>query len=179
MKKINGEVTFGGSVAYVPQVPWIKNATLRDNILFGKPYNEEWFREVIRVCSLEHDLEVLPHGEQTEIGEKGINLSGGQKVRPLPLTTIHELQPYSCQARVSLARAVYSNADIILLDDPLSAVDSYVGQSILNDCLLNGPLAKRTRILVTHALHVLDKTQHIFVIDNGKIIEDGSYLVRT
>ncbi|KAF9527181.1 ATP-dependent bile acid permease [Crepidotus variabilis] len=157
MKRTNGEVIFGGSVSYVPQVPWIQNATLRDNILFGKSYNEKWYQEVIRVCSLEQDLSMLPHGDQTEIGEKGINLSGGQK------------------ARVSLARAVYSSADIVLLDDPLSAVDSYVGKSILDNCLLDGPLASRTRILVTHALHVLDKADHIYVMDNGKIIEDGSY----
>ncbi|KAF8984488.1 P-loop containing nucleoside triphosphate hydrolase protein [Cyathus striatus] len=96
--------------------------------------------EVIHACSLEQDLQILPSGEATEIGEKGINLSGGQK------------------ARVSLARAAYSSADIVLLDDPLSAVDSHVGNAIVENCFLTGPLANRTRILVTHALHVLDKT---------------------
>jgi ATP-binding cassette subfamily C (CFTR/MRP) protein 1 len=83
----------------------------------------------------------------------------------------------SIQARVSLARAAYSNSDVVLLDDPLSAVDAYVGKSILENCLLTGPLANRTRILVTHALHVLDKTDYIYVMDNGVIIEQGTYAV--
>jgi ATP-binding cassette subfamily C (CFTR/MRP) protein 1 len=83
----------------------------------------------------------------------------------------------SVQARVSLARAAYSNSDVVLLDDPLSAVDAYVGKSILENCLLTGPLANRTRILVTHALHVLDKTDYIYVMDNGVIIEQGTYAV--
>ncbi|KAF5310093.1 hypothetical protein D9619_010353 [Psilocybe cf. subviscida] len=157
MRRTKGEVTFGGKVAYAPQTPWIRNATLRENILFGQPDKEEKFREVVRACSLEHDLEVLPNGELTEIGEKGINLSGGQK------------------ARVSLARAAYSDSDIVLLDDPLSAVDAYVGKSILDNCLLSGPLANKTRILVTHALHVIDKTDYIYVMDNGIIVEQGTY----
>ncbi|KAJ4474265.1 ATP-binding cassette [Lentinula aciculospora] len=111
----------------------------------------------MRAYNSEHDLELLPHGEYTEIGEKGINLSSGKK------------------ARVSLARAAYSQSDIVLLDDPLSAVDSYVGKSILTNCFLSGPLADKTRILVTHALHVLDKTDYIFVCDHGKIIERGTF----
>ncbi|KAG5653199.1 hypothetical protein H0H81_001750 [Sphagnurus paluster] len=146
-----------GSVAYVPQTPWIRNATLRDNILFGREDDEQRFREIIRACNLEHDLEMLPNGELTEIGEKGINLSGGQK------------------ARVSLARAAYSQSDVILLDDPLSAVDAYVGKAILDQCLLNGPLSNRTRILVTHALHVLDKADYIYVLENGVVTEQGTY----
>ena len=79
---------------------------------------------------------------------------------------------------MSLARAAYSNADIILMDDALSAVDAYVGRSILDNCLLNGPLAGKTRVLVTHALHVLDKTDYIYVMDNGSIVEQGTYIVR-
>ncbi|KAG6830985.1 hypothetical protein H0H92_013457 [Tricholoma furcatifolium] len=157
MRKTRGEVIFGGSVAYVPQTAWIRNATLRENVLFGQHDDEQRFRDVIKACNLERDLEVLPNGEHTEIGEKGINLSGGQK------------------ARVSLARAAYSACDVVLLDDPLSAVDAYVGQAILDQCILNGPLAKRTRILVTHALHVLDKTDYIYVMDNGVIAEKGRY----
>uniref|UniRef100_A0A0W0EY28 Putative multidrug resistance-associated ABC transporter n=1 Tax=Moniliophthora roreri TaxID=221103 RepID=A0A0W0EY28_MONRR len=157
MRRTRGHVTFGGTVAYVPQIPWIRNATLKENVWFGLPEDEARFREVIDSCSLSHDLDMLPHRENTEIGEKGINLSGGQK------------------ARVSLARAAYSSSDVVLLDDPLSAVDSYVGKAILRNCILNGPLAGRTRILVTHALHVLDKTDHILVVDNGKIVEQGTY----
>lgn len=157
MRRTRGEVIFSGSVAYVPQTPWIRNATLRDNILFGREDDEQRFREIIRACNLEHDLEMLPNGELTEIGEKGINLSGGQK------------------ARVSLARAAYSQSDVILLDDPLSAVDAYVGKAILDQCLLNGPLSNRTRILVTHALHVLDKADYIYVLENGVVTEQGTY----
>ncbi|KAJ7175337.1 multidrug resistance-associated ABC transporter [Mycena filopes] len=157
MRRTAGTVVFGGTIAYVPQTAWIRNATLRQNVLFGQREDEDKFRKIIRACSLEHDLEVLPHGEDTEIGERGINLSGGQK------------------ARVSLARAAYSSSDIVLLDDPLSAVDSFVGKAILDDCILHGPLADRTRILVTHALHVLDKADYIYVMDNGTIKEEGTY----
>ena len=118
------------------------------------------FREIVKACCLEPDLEMLPNGEETEIGEKGINLSGGQK------------------ARVSLARAAYSGADIVLMDDSLSAVDSYVGKKLLENCLLRGPLASKTRVLVTHALHVLDRTDYIYVMDEGKIVEQGTFAVR-
>ncbi|KAJ2926057.1 hypothetical protein H1R20_g11027, partial [Candolleomyces eurysporus] len=157
MRKTQGQIVVGGSLAYVPQIPWIQNATLRDNILFGQPEDEARLRDIIRACSLSHDISTLPHGELTEIGEKGINLSGGQK------------------ARVSLARAAYSDSDIVLLDDPLSAVDAHVGRSILDNCLLSGPLASRTRILVTHSLHVLHKMDYIFVMDQGRIVEQGTY----
>ncbi|KAK7052301.1 multidrug resistance-associated ABC transporter protein [Favolaschia claudopus] len=157
MRRTSGKVDFGGTMSYVPQTAWIRNASLRENVVFGQEDNEDKFRKIIQACNLEHDLEVLPHGEETEIGEKGINLSGGQK------------------ARVSLARAAYSSSDIVLLDDPLSAVDSFVGKAILDDCILHGPLADRTRILVTHALHVLDKADYIYVMDNGHIKEQGTY----
>ncbi|KAF9002584.1 multidrug resistance-associated ABC transporter [Cyathus striatus] len=156
MRRVSGEVVLGGSIAYVPQMAWIKNATLRNNIIFGQPENQERLDEVIHACSLEQDLKILPRGEATEIGEKGINLSGAF-------------------ARVSLARAAYSSADIAILDDPLSAVDSHVGNAIVENCLLAGPFANRTRILVTHALHVLDKVDHIYVMENGEIVEQGSY----
>ena len=115
------------------------------------------FREIIKACCLEPDLEMLPNGEETEIGEKGINLSGGQK------------------ARVSLARAAYSGAEIVLMDDSLSAVDAYVGKRLLDGCLLRGPLAGRTRVLVTHALHVLDRTDYVYVMDEGAVVEQGTY----
>ncbi|KAF8915697.1 multidrug resistance-associated ABC transporter [Mucidula mucida] len=157
MRRLDGQVVFGGSVSYVPQAPWIRNTTLRENVMFGQPLDVDKLDEVIQACCLEHDIEMLPHGDMTEIGEKGINLSGGQK------------------ARVSLARAAYSPSEIVLLDDPLSAVDAYVGKSILENCLLNGPLASRTRILVTHALHVLDKADYIYVVDDGQIKEQGTY----
>ncbi|TFK19762.1 cadmium ion transporter [Coprinopsis marcescibilis] len=157
MRRTRGQVIIGGDIAYVPQVPWIQNATLRENIVFGQKDSETRFREVVNSCGLTHDLEFLPHGERTEIGEKGVNLSGGQK------------------ARVSLARAAYSKSDIILMDDPLSAVDAYVGKHIMDHCILSGPLASRTRVLVTHSLHVLDKMDYIYYIESGRITEEGTY----
>lgn len=156
MKKTDGRITFGGTVSYVSQTPWIKNANVRNNIT-GGDLDETRLNYVLKACSLERDIDSLPHGLDTDIGEKGINLSGGQK------------------ARVSLARAAYAPSDIVLLDDPLSAVDSYVGKEILENCLLNGPLAGRTRVLVTHALHVLDKTDYIYVVEGGELAEEGSY----
>ncbi|KAF4576944.1 hypothetical protein EYR36_004928 [Pleurotus pulmonarius] len=161
MRKTSGNVTLGGTISYTPQRPWIRNATVRENILFGQPVDEARLSELV-VC-LDHDLNSLPQGEETEIGEKGINLSGGQK------------------ARVALARAAYSDTDIAILDDPISALDAHVGKAVLENCLLSGPLADRTRILVTHALHVLPKVDYIYVVENGQIVEQGTYtnLVRS
>ncbi|GJJ12903.1 hypothetical protein Clacol_007149 [Clathrus columnatus] len=158
MRKVSGQVTFSSPVSYVSQTPWIMNETLKENILFGKPDDDdEKFDSIIRACSLVQDLKMLPQGDRTEIGEKGINLSGGQK------------------ARVSLARAAYSDTEVVLLDDPLSAVDAHVGKALLEQCLLSGPLAGRTRILVTHALHVLKHVDYVYVMDNGIIKEQGTY----
>ncbi|KAH8103355.1 multidrug resistance-associated ABC transporter [Cristinia sonorae] len=157
MRRTRGKVVFSSSVAYVPQSAWIMNASLRENITFGRGDDEERFRKIVQACCLEKDIEMLPHGENTEIGEKGINLSGGQK------------------ARVSLARAAYSGADIVLMDDSLSAVDAYVGKRILEDCILSGPFADKTRVIATHSLHILDKTDYIYVMDGGKIVSEGTY----
>ncbi len=106
--QIKGDIEVNGSVFYVSQEPWIFSATVKDNILFGKPYDRDRFKEVIEACVLEEDIRHLKYHEDTFIGEKGVNLSGGQR------------------ARISLARALYANADIYLLDDPLSAVDPNV-----------------------------------------------------
>ncbi|KAK4702568.1 hypothetical protein P7C70_g3660, partial [Phenoliferia sp. Uapishka_3] len=157
MRKVDAEVTFGGSTAYFAQSPWVQNATLRDNILFGRQYDEKRFEEIISACALEPDIEILPYGLNTEIGEKGINLSGGQK------------------ARVSLARATYFDADIVLLDDPLSAVDAHVAHHIVTNCITSGPLAAKTRILVTHHLEALPHADHIIMMDSGRIVEQGVY----
>ena len=109
----------------------MQNATLRDNILFGKPYDKIRYENVINACALKTDLEILPGGDQTEIGEKGINLSGGQK------------------QRVSLARAVYSGSNLVFLDDPLSAVDSHVGKHIFKEVIgHDGILSDKTRVLL-------------------------------
>ncbi|XP_044275914.1 ATP-binding cassette sub-family C member 3 isoform X1 [Varanus komodoensis] len=158
MEKLHGEVAVKGSVAYVPQIAWIQNATLKDNILFGQPYTEKKYQTVIEACALKQDLEMLPGGDQTEIGEKGINLSGGQR------------------QRVSLARAVFSDADIYLLDDPLSAVDSHVAKHIFDNVIgPEGTLKGKTRILVTHSIQFLPQVDHILVLVDGKISEMGSY----
>ena len=114
---------------------WIRNATLRENVLFGKVMNYDRYSSVLRDCALERDLEILQGGDLAEIGERGINLSGGQK------------------ARVGLARAVYQDTDVVLLDDVLSAVDTHVGKHLFDKCLL-GALKGKTRILVTHSLQV-------------------------
>ncbi|CAK4714211.1 unnamed protein product, partial [Aphanomyces euteiches] len=131
MEKRTGLVYVGGSLAYCPQQPWIQNMTIRDNICFGLPYDRKKYRKVIEACHLEVDLESFPAGDQTEIGQKGLNLSGGQK------------------ARISLARACYSDADIFLLDAPLAAVDAIVANEIFNKCIL-GLLRHKTRVLITH-----------------------------
>ncbi|NXK32993.1 MRP3 protein, partial [Piprites chloris] len=158
MEKLEGEVAVKGSVAYVPQQAWIQNATLKDNILFGQAPNEEKYQNTLEACALKTDLEVLPGGDQTEIGEKGINLSGGQR------------------QRVSLARAVYSSSDIYLLDDPLSAVDSHVAKHIFDKVIgPDGILKGKTRILVTHGISFLPQVDHIVVLVDGKISEMGSY----
>uniref|UniRef100_A0A1L8E4B5 ABC-type glutathione-S-conjugate transporter n=2 Tax=Nyssomyia neivai TaxID=330878 RepID=A0A1L8E4B5_9DIPT len=158
MEKKQGKVNIDGSIAYVPQQAWIQNATLQDNILFGKKLDSQFYEKVIEACALKSDIEMLPGGDQTEIGEKGINLSGGQK------------------QRVSLARAVYSNADIYLLDDPLSAVDAHVGKHIFDNVVgPKGLLAGKTRLLVTHGISYLPHMDEILVISGGEISESGHY----
>uniref|UniRef100_A0AAX7TIM2 ATP-binding cassette, sub-family C (CFTR/MRP), member 3 n=1 Tax=Astatotilapia calliptera TaxID=8154 RepID=A0AAX7TIM2_ASTCA len=158
MEKVEGEVSVRGSVAYVPQQAWIQNATLRDNILFGNPYNEQKYNSVLEACALTPDLQVLPGGDMTEIGEKGINLSGGQR------------------QRVSLARALYSDADVYLLDDPLSAVDAHVSKHIFDNLIgPEGALKGKTRILVTHGISFLPQVDNIMVMVDGRVSEMGSY----
>uniref|UniRef100_A0A8C2BGL1 ABC-type glutathione-S-conjugate transporter n=1 Tax=Cyprinus carpio TaxID=7962 RepID=A0A8C2BGL1_CYPCA len=157
-EKRSGAVSVKGSVAYVPQQAWIQNASLQDNILFGREKKESWYQRVLEACALLPDLDNLPAGDTTEIGEKGLNLSGGQK------------------QRVSLARAVYRKADVYLLDDPLSAVDAHVGQHIFNKVIgPKGILRDKTRILVTHGMSFLPQADLILVLVDGEISERGSY----
>ncbi|XP_035826216.1 multidrug resistance-associated protein 1 [Aplysia californica] len=158
MEKKRGTITRRGSMAYVPQQAWIQNATVRDNITFGKVFRERKYRAVLAACQLERDLTILSAGDQTEIGEKGINLSGGQK------------------QRVSVARSVYHDCDLYLLDDPLSAVDSHVGKAIFDNVIgPNGLLKNKTRILVTHGIHFLPQVDTIVVMSDGQISEMGTY----
>ncbi|KAJ2691991.1 hypothetical protein GGH99_002028, partial [Coemansia sp. RSA 1285] len=157
MVKIKGSVTVQGSIAYVPQQAWIMNATLRDNILFGHRLDQELYDKVIDACALRPDLEMLPSGNMTEIGEKGINLSGGQR------------------ARVSLARAVYACADVYILDDPLAAVDAHVGKHLYSHVIgPNGLLKSRARILVTNAVQYLNTANSIYMLENGRIVDHGT-----
>ncbi|CAL5018224.1 unnamed protein product [Urochloa decumbens] len=156
MKKISGTVRVCGSTAYVAQTAWIQNGTIQENILFGQPMNAERYTEVIRSCCLEKDLEMMEFGDQTEIGERGINLSGGQK------------------QRIQLARAVYQNCDIYLLDDVFSAVDAHTGSNIFKECL-RGTLKGKTIILVTHQVDFLHNVDNIFVIRAGMIAQSGKY----
>lgn len=158
MVKTEGKVTLRGSVAYVPQQPWVMNASLRDNIVFGHRWDPEFYDRVLEACSLKADIQILSAGDQTEIGERGINLSGGQK------------------ARVSLARAIYARADIYLLDDPLSAVDAHVGKHIFEHVIgPHGILKNKTRILVTHGIAFLHKVDNVIMLRNGEIILNGPY----
>ncbi|KAM7039072.1 ATP-binding cassette sub-family C member 6 isoform 2-T2 [Acridotheres tristis] len=158
LQATDGCVTMKGTAAYVPQQAWVLNASVEDNILFGKEMDEIWFNRVTEACALHPDLETFPAGQKSEIGEKGINLSGGQK------------------QRVNLARAVYQKASIYLLDDPLSAVDAHVGQHIFERVLgPNGLLKDKTRVLVTHTINILPQVDNIVFLVDGMISETGSY----
>ncbi|KAL3269853.1 hypothetical protein HHI36_008911 [Cryptolaemus montrouzieri] len=158
MEKTQGRVNTIGTIAYVSQQAWIQNNSLRNNILFGRKYKKEFYNDVIEACALKEDLLMLPGGDQTEIGEKGINLSGGQK------------------QRVNLARAVYANRDVYLFDDPLSAVDSHVAKHLFEKVIgPNGLLKKKTRVLSTHCITFLPHVDQILVLKNGNISERGTY----
>ena len=149
-------IHINGSIGYVPQTPWIQNASIRDNILFFKEYDEEKYEEVLQQSQLKVDLDNFDGGDNTEIGEKGINLSGGQKVR------------------VSLARVLYQQPDIYLFDDPISALDANVGKRVMKDCIVEY-LKGKTRIVATHALQYLKYMDRIFYIESGMIKWVGSY----
>ncbi|BFZ18446.1 hypothetical protein BsWGS_21482 [Bradybaena similaris] len=144
------------NVAYVSQRPWLLNASLKDNILFGKPFVWRKYKKVISACALHPDIEQLPAADSTEIGEKAINLSGGQK------------------QRVSIARALYSEGDTILLDDPLSALDSHVGKHVMEEAILRRMVKRnRTVILVTHHVQYLTHAHQVIVMANGHVHFQG------
>ena len=158
MTRTSGSVNVHGTTAYVPQQAWIQNSTLEGNITFGKRYNRALYDRVVEACALRPDLDMLPAGDQTEIGERGINLSGGQK------------------QRLSVARAVYSNRALYLLDDPLSAVDAHVGKHMFDKVFgPQGLLRHKTRVLVTHGVSYLPQVDNIIVMKEGRITESGSY----
>ncbi|RLV84946.1 Bile pigment transporter 1 [Meyerozyma sp. JA9] len=147
-----------GSVAYCAQNPWIMNASVKENILFGFEYDDEFYQRTIEACQLSPDLEILPDGDDTQVGEKGVSLSGGQK------------------ARLALARAVYARADVYLLDDVLSAVDAHVGKKITDQVLSKstGLLSGKTVILATNSIPILDLADHIYLLEHGSIVEHGT-----
>ncbi|CAN8253900.1 unnamed protein product [Cochlearia groenlandica] len=156
MHKLSGNVRVCGTTAYVAQTSWIQNGTVQDNILFGLPMDSSKYNEVVKVCCLDKDLQMMEFGDQTEIGERGINLSGGQK------------------QRIQLARAVYQEADVYLLDDVFSAVDAHTGSDIFKKCV-RGALKGKTVLLVTHQVDFLHNVDCILVMRDGMIVQSGRY----
>lgn len=155
MRLIQGSVCFHGSLAYVPQVSWIQSGTLRDNIILGKNYETERYKEVLKSCSLDVDISLMVGGDQAYIGEKGVNLSGGQK------------------ARLALARAVYHGADVFLLDDILSAVDAQVARWILCKAIKGPLMNQHTRILCSHNPQAIASADMIVVMEKGRVKWSG------
>ena len=156
--KVHGQVVVHGATAYVAQQSWIMNATVKENILFGHRWDPNFYEATIHACALTDDFRTLPDGDDTEVGERGISLSGGQR------------------ARLVLARAVYSRCDVFLLDDVLSAVDQHVGRHLIEKVLgPQGLLCGKTRILATNSILVLQDADQILFLDDGAIVERGSY----
>ncbi|KAL5975300.1 hypothetical protein ACLOJK_031979 [Asimina triloba] len=156
LPKLSGSVKVCGTKAYVAQSPWIQSGTIEENILFGKEMGRENYERVLEACSLKKDIEILAFGDQTIVGERGINLSGGQK------------------QRVQIARALYQDADIYLFDDPFSAVDAHTGTHLFKECLLK-MLGSKTVIYVTHQVEFLPSADLILVMRDGRITQAGKY----
>ncbi|NXM91144.1 MRP7 protein, partial [Oenanthe oenanthe] len=162
---ITGELIKQGGRVYVcdleqgfglaTQEPWIQFTTVRENILFGREYDARLYEEVLEACALSEDLKILPAGDQTEVGENGVTLSGGQK------------------ARIALARAIYQEKEVYLLDDPLAAVDADVANHIMRKCIF-GALKHKTRVLCTHRTEFLEKADALLLVDNGRIVKTGT-----
>ncbi|APA10145.1 hypothetical protein sscle_06g049150 [Sclerotinia sclerotiorum 1980 UF-70] len=156
--KVKGQVVVHGKTAYVAQQPWVMNASVKENILFGHRFDPTFYDKTVKACALTDDFAQLPDGDETEVGERGISLSGGQK------------------ARLTLARAVYARADIYLLDDCLSAVDQHVGRHLIDNVFgSTGLLSGKTRVLATNSIPVLKEANLICLIRDNKIIERGTY----
>ena len=153
---LSGKIKIHGEISYFSQEPWTFGSSIRTNILFGRPMDKRRYDQVIKVCQLERDFSILPYKDQTIIGEKGINLSGGQR------------------ARVALARTVYADVDIYLLDDPLSALDAEVGRLVFEECICNF-LKGKTRILVTHQLQYLKNVDYVYVLNDGSVQHEGTF----
>uniref|UniRef100_A0A1J3HWA7 ABC-type xenobiotic transporter n=6 Tax=Noccaea caerulescens TaxID=107243 RepID=A0A1J3HWA7_NOCCA len=156
MPKVSGTVKVFGSIAYVSQSSWIQSGTIRDNILYGKPMDTTRYNAAIKACALDKDIDGFGHGDLTEIGQRGLNLSGGQK------------------QRIQLARAVYADADVYLLDDPFSAVDAHTAGFLFHKCVEDS-LREKTVILVTHQVEFLSEVDQILVMEEGRITQLGKY----
>ena len=152
-----GNIQCCGTTAYVPQMPWVFSGTLRENILFGRPFDFDKYIETIRACALEEDIEGFPDKDQVIVGERGDRLSGGQQVR------------------ISLARAVYADCDIYLLDNPLAALDMNVSNHIFKHCML-GLLSNKVRLMVSHQESHMKLADQVFVLQNGSIIDEGTFM---
>ncbi|XP_039621912.1 multidrug resistance-associated protein 5-like isoform X1 [Polypterus senegalus] len=157
MTLIEGTLAVNERVSYVAQQPWILNETLKDNILFGEDFNEERYNAVLASCCLIPDIDNLPHGDMTEVGERGANLSGGQR------------------QRVSLARAVYSSQSLLLLDDPLSAVDIHVGAQLFYN-VIRAATKEKTVLFVTHQIEYLVDCDEVIFMKEGRIAEQGNHM---
>ncbi|XP_044752072.1 probable multidrug resistance-associated protein lethal(2)03659 isoform X2 [Coccinella septempunctata] len=153
---MDGSLVVNGEISYASQEPWLFSGTVRQNILFGLPMDKLRYKTVVKTCALERDFTLLPYGDKTLVGDRGVSLSGGQR------------------ARINLARAVYKEADIYLLDDPLSAVDTHVGKELFDKCI-NGYLRDKTVILITHQLQYLNDVNHIIYLDDGFIKAEGTF----
>ena len=152
----HGAIKCKGVLAYVPQIPWVFSGTIRENILFGEPYDDAKYIRVIEACALTEDIYQFPERDLTVVGERGAVLSGGQR------------------ARISLARAVYGDADIYLLDDPLSAVDFKVGKHIVEKCII-GALGQKTRLIASHQEQVMREADSVIVLYKGGVVGKGSF----
>ena len=146
-----------GTIAYVPQMPWVFSGTLRENILFGRPFDFDKYTRTIRVCALEGDIEGFPDKDQVVVGERGDTLSGGQQVR------------------ISLARAMYADCDIYLLDNPLAALDINVSNHIFKHCIL-GLLSSKVRLMVSHQESHMKFADQVIVLYNGLVIDKGTFI---
>lgn len=156
--KAHGDVHLAGAIAYVPQVPWIQSKSVRENIVFGHVWDPQFYSTVIEACALQDDISGLAKHDETEVGGKGITLSGGQK------------------ARVALARALYARADVYLLDDCLSAVDQHVGQHLIDRVFgPHGLLRNRTRIFATNSFSILPHASQILLLSNGHVVEEADF----
>ena len=156
MSAISGTIRRHGTFVYAPQVAWVFSGTLRENIIFGAPYDKPRYTKVLEACALSEDFRQFPNGDETVVGERGAVLSGGQR------------------ARVNLARAVYLDTDLYLLDDPLSCVDFKVGQHIFEECI-KGMLGEKTRLLTSHQEQHMKDADQVIMLHKGRVLGKGTF----